>query len=84
MLGKMYYALFGFPGVIAFICTWWKHDRWRAVLTMRLILILVMVVVFLSPSLRLIKVWHSILGPMCRNLDLYLHMKCCSYIYYLS
>jgi len=46
MLGKMYYALFGFPGVIAFICTWWKHDRWRAVLTMRLILILVMVVVF--------------------------------------
>lgn len=46
MLGKMYYALFGFPGVIAFICTWWKHDRWRAVLTMRLILILVMVIVF--------------------------------------
>ena len=46
MLGKMYYALFGFPGVIAFICTWRKHDRWRAVLTMRLILILVMVIVF--------------------------------------
>lgn len=46
MLGKMYDALFGFPGVIAFICTWWKHDRWRAVLTMRLILILVMVIVF--------------------------------------
>ena len=46
MLGKMHYALFGFPGVIAFICTWWRHDGWRAVLTMRLILISVMVVVF--------------------------------------
>lgn len=48
MLSKMYYALFGFPGVIAFICTWWKRDRWRAALTMRLILILVMVVVFFA------------------------------------
>lgn len=46
LLGNMYYALFGFPGIITFIGAWRKCDGWRAVLTMRLILILVIVAVF--------------------------------------
>ena len=46
LLGNMYYALFGFPGIITVIGAWRKCGEWRAVLTMRLILVLVMVVVF--------------------------------------
>ena len=46
LLGNMYYALFGFPGIITFIGAWRKCGEWRAVLTMRLILVLVMVAVF--------------------------------------
>ena len=45
-LGNMYYALFCFPGIITFIGAWRKCGEWRAVLTMRLILIVVMVAVF--------------------------------------
>ena len=47
LLGNMYYALFIFPGIITFIGAWRKCDGWRTVLTMRLILILVIVAVFL-------------------------------------
>ena len=46
LLGNMYYALFSFPGIITFIGAWRKCGGWRAVLTMRLILILVIVAVF--------------------------------------
>lgn len=46
ILCNMYYALFGFPGIITFIGAWRKCGEWRAVLTMRLILVLVMVAVF--------------------------------------
>ena len=45
-LCNMYYALFGFPGIITFIGAWRKRGEWRAVLTMRLILVVVMVSVF--------------------------------------
>lgn len=46
MLGNMYYALIGFPGIITFIGFWRQCNGWQAVLTIRLILILVIVVVF--------------------------------------
>lgn len=46
LLGNMYYALFGFPAIIAFIGAWRKCGGWHAVLTMRLILVVVMVSIF--------------------------------------
>ena len=46
MLGNMYYALIGFPGIITFIGFWRQCNGWQAVLTIRLILILAIVVVF--------------------------------------
>lgn len=46
ILGNMYYALFGYPGIITYFGACRKCDGWRAVLTMRLILIVVMVAVF--------------------------------------
>lgn len=46
LLGNMYYALFGFPAIITLIGAWRKCGGWRAVLTMRLILAVVMVSIF--------------------------------------